>query len=71
VYQTNRWEEAKPILERYQVRYVVVGNLERSTYRVSEAKFTQHLRPVFTQGNIVIFEVPGAATSSDQSNQLR
>ena len=58
LYRTTRWEDARVILERYQVRYVVVGNLERITYEVNEDKFIQHLKPVFKKGNSVIYEVP-------------
>lgn len=58
VYQSSRWEETQFILKKYQVRYVVVGSLERGAYRVNDAKFIQHLIPVFSQGNTVIYEVP-------------
>jgi uncharacterized membrane protein len=40
------------------VRYVVVGNLERSSYRVNEEKFNNFLRRVFQQGSVTIYEVP-------------
>ncbi len=32
LYCTHNWQTAKEILDRYQIRYVVVGNVERSTY---------------------------------------
>jgi uncharacterized membrane protein len=69
VYQSNRWEDTRAILEAYHVRYVMVGALERNAYRVNEQKFIQYLRPVFSQGNTVIYEVPGWGTSLLESNQ--
>ena len=58
-YTARSWEQTQVILERYDVRYVVVGNLERSTYDVYEDKFIQHLTPVFQQGGITIYETAG------------
>ena len=46
------------ILKKYDIRYVYVGDLERSTYPVQEAKFQQNLIQVFQQGNVTIYEVP-------------
>ena len=58
LYVTPDWQTTKSILEQYNVRYVVVGNLERSSYRVNEEKFNNFLKPVFQQGNVTIYEVP-------------
>ena len=58
LYTTPDWQTMQTILESYDVRYVIVGNLERSSYRVNEAKFNNYLRPVFQQGSITIYEVP-------------
>jgi YYY domain-containing protein len=58
LYATPDWQTAQLILEKYNVRYVVVGNLERTSYRVNEEKFNNFLRPAFRQGNITIYEVP-------------
>lgn len=58
LYETPSWEVAKAILSQYQVRYVVVGTLERSNYPVNESKFQQHLSPVFAQGQVVIYQFP-------------
>jgi YYY domain-containing protein len=58
LYQTRSWEDARAILDQYNIRYVYVGTLERSTYRVYEAKFQQNLRQVYQQGDVVIYEVP-------------
>ena len=58
IYQSSRWEDTQFFLSRYNVRYVVIGNMERGKYRVYEEKFIKHLVPVFSQGNTVIYEVP-------------
>ncbi len=58
LYTTPDWQTMQTILESYDVRYVIVGNLERSSYRVNEEKFNNYLRPVFQQGSVTIYEVP-------------
>ena len=58
LYVTPDWQTMRSILERYKVRYVVVGYLERASYRVNEEKFNNFLKPVFRQGNVTIYEVP-------------
>jgi len=58
LYTTPDLQTTKLILDQYHVRYVVVGNLERTSYRVNEEKFNDFLKPVFQQGNITIYEVP-------------
>jgi len=58
LYATPRWEDAARILEQYNIRYVYVGTLERLSIGLNEEKFIAHLKPVFQQGNVVIYEVP-------------
>jgi YYY domain-containing protein len=58
LYTSNDWTATQAILDRYNIRYVFVGNLERGTYQVSEEKFNRFLRPVFQQGNVTVYEVP-------------
>lgn len=58
LYTTNDWIATQAIIDRYHIRYVVVGNLERTTYHVNEEKFNRFLKPVFQQGNVTIYEVP-------------
>ncbi len=58
LYQSNVWEEAQAIIQKYAIRYIVVGTLERSTYRVYEINFQRYLVPVFQSGNVIIYQVP-------------
>ncbi|GJQ35831.1 MAG: hypothetical protein JETCAE01_18410 [Anaerolineaceae bacterium] len=58
LYATARWEEAKTIIERYNIRYIFIGNLERNSMPVNEEKFAINLTPVFQQGGTVIYETP-------------
>ncbi len=58
LYTTPNWQQTQTLLEQYHVRYVIVGSLERTSYRINEAKFNNFLKPVFRQGSVVIYEVP-------------
>jgi len=57
LYASNDWQTAKDILDRYDIRYVYVGDLERAE-PLQEEKFTQSLRVAFQSGNVTIYEVP-------------
>ncbi|MBI5935176.1 MAG: hypothetical protein HY867_15860 [Chloroflexi bacterium] len=58
LYESRQWDEAKAVIERYNIRYIVIGGLERNTYNVNEAKFQQRLVVIFQAGNTVIYGVP-------------
>jgi len=58
LYSVPDWTTTQQIIARYNIRYIYVGGLERSTYRVNEEKFNKFLKPVFQQGNVAIYEVP-------------
>jgi YYY domain-containing protein len=60
LYRSSDWNEALNVIQTYGIRYIFIGNLERTKYRAMENKFKNHLAPVFSQGNAVIYEVPGA-----------
>ena len=59
LYETRQWDEADRILRMYDVRYVYVGSLERSSYQVNTEKFDQMLHIVYQNGEVTIYEVPG------------
>ncbi len=67
LYCTRDWNEAQSVLEQYNIRYVFVGSLERTTYTpgqntcpngLYEAKFSQHLLSAFKAGDVTVYEVP-------------
>ena len=58
LYSTPDWVTTQDILRRYDIRYIVVGSLERNAYRVNEEKFNNFLKPIYQQGSITIYEVP-------------
>jgi YYY domain-containing protein len=58
LYTTSDWITTQDIINRYNIRYIFVGNLERTTYGVNEDKFNRFLKPVFQQGNVTIYEAP-------------
>jgi uncharacterized membrane protein len=63
LYETPNWNDARDIIERYGIRYIYVGGMERGAYRVNEVKFQNFLTPVFQQGAVVIYEVPDSMLS--------
>ena len=56
LYTTNQWEEAQAVLMRYNIRYVFVGRLEQSAYRVDEAKFSLYMNLVYENNSVRIYE---------------
>lgn len=58
LYESNNWDTASEIISQYNIRYVVIGTLERREYHIDESMFQQHLSQVFHQGQVVIYEVP-------------
>ncbi len=58
IYQSQNWIEVEHLLELYSVRYVVVSDLERSAYQITESVFEKHLPLVFQNNAVAIYEVP-------------
>jgi YYY domain-containing protein len=69
LYQATDWQTALKIIKEYNIKYIYIGSLERSTYRVSDTKFKSFLQPVFQQGNVTIYEVPDQLETSAQPAQ--
>ena len=58
IYQTTDPEEAQQLMEEFGVRYVVVGDLERQAYQLSQEqveKFRAFMKPVLELEGIVLF----------------
>lgn len=58
LYSTPVWDEAYAILHEYQIRYIYIGALERTTYPVNENKFLNILQPAYQNGSVTIYEIP-------------
>lgn len=56
-YTTTDWNAAKSILDKYDVRYVFVGAIERERYSPEQlSKFEQNLKEVFRSNTSVLYE---------------
>jgi uncharacterized membrane protein len=67
LYCAANWPETQTIIDMYGISYIVIGNLERTTYAAGssncpsglhEDKFERYLEPVFQQGSVNIYKVP-------------
>lgn len=58
LFVSNRWEDALAVIRNYDIRYIYIGSLERSSMKVDEKKFFANLPVVFQNNAAVIFEVP-------------
>jgi YYY domain-containing protein len=56
IYTTDDWSAARALLDQYHVRYIFISDLERSTYRINENKFSDRLGLVFQQQGVTIYE---------------
>ena len=58
IYESTDINETKEILAKYHVGCIFVGELERKKFTsLQEWKFRQLGKPVFTSGEMVIYEV--------------
>jgi uncharacterized membrane protein len=58
LYTTRSWVDAQAIIDRYQIRYILVSNYERARYPVDETKFQAYLKTAFQSGDVTIYETP-------------
>jgi uncharacterized membrane protein len=65
IYGTSDWQTTLDLLKKYNIRYIYLGDMERSTYRVNEVKFTQHLSIIYQVGLITIYEVSEEITVNE------
>jgi uncharacterized membrane protein len=59
IYEGNDDQESAKLLEKYKVRYIFVGSLERQKYpRLSEGKFGRIAKNIYDQSSVRIYEFP-------------
>ena len=58
LYSTADWSTAQSLLNKYDVKYVIVGDLERAAYTLDEAKFMENLPIVYQNNSVTIYQVP-------------
>ncbi|MBI5953424.1 MAG: hypothetical protein HY865_17360 [Chloroflexi bacterium] len=58
LYTTTQWDEAQAIINFYNIRYIFVGTTEYATMPVKEEKFRAHLKIIFQQGSVTVYEAP-------------
>lgn len=57
IYQSQDPAAVRRLLEKYNIRYVYLGNRERASYGVSDLPYLDGLaQPVFRQGGVVIYQ---------------
>ncbi len=58
IYESSDLAETKRLLQKYQVRFVVIGGLERQKYpKLNEEKFSRLGKKVFESAKTVVFEL--------------
>ncbi len=58
LYETRNWDDARSVIDQYDIKYIYVGNLERNTYNLFDEKFRQLLPVAYEQGSVTIYVVP-------------
>jgi YYY domain-containing protein len=57
IYQAGTYNEIKPLLDKYNVRYVYVGLMEVTTYgNAGLAKFAQAMKVIYEAQGVIIYE---------------
>ena len=57
VYETSDWNTAREILKKYQVRYIIVGELEQAIYQIQDTKFLENTKNIFSSNQVKIFSL--------------
>ena len=64
IYQSTNWDEVFTLIQKYNIRYIYIGSLERNTYQLSMSKFDANLTPAYQNGTVTIYEIPESMRSS-------
>ncbi len=57
IYESKDWQLVSQLLDRYGIRYVIIGSAERAAYKVAERKFELNLTKVFESGTNRVYFV--------------
>lgn len=57
LYSSKKQDRINEIIDQYDIRYIVFGNYERDTYRVTDPYFASMFMPVFETETVKIYEV--------------
>ncbi|KAF0111530.1 MAG: hypothetical protein FD147_881 [Chloroflexi bacterium] len=60
LYKTNSWTETQYLIQKYNIRYIYIGNLEHSLYQPDLDKFRAVLDLVYGNSSVKIYEVPAS-----------
>jgi uncharacterized membrane protein len=55
LYEATDWESAKGVIDKYNIEYIYIGDLERATYQIEEEKFQRNMDLYFEQGEVTIY----------------
>ncbi len=64
LFQSPDWEQTRAIIQRYGIRYIYIGPIERAAYRVNENKFSANLGLLFGNASVRIYETPSYVLNS-------
>ena len=58
IYESPDYAYTQELIKKYDVKYVVVGEMERTKYgNINEIKIANLGKPVFTQGTTTIYQI--------------
>ncbi len=69
MYKARTWDQVQAILQKYNIRYVYIGTLESNQYHPNDALFQAHLKSVFHNNEVTIYEVPQYNLQQKQASQ--
>ncbi len=58
LFRDANWLQVQQIIQKYHIRYIYVGPMERGKYRVNDKNFQQNLTVVYQNEQVTIYEVP-------------
>jgi YYY domain-containing protein len=58
LYESSDWAITQAIIEKYDIRYIVLSQVERATYVVNQAQFDENLQLAFSAESVTIYQVP-------------